>query len=75
MFDNDMEVIKESQKFRFEHAMRVWHNYRPIQFVSRDQISTFIEKIRRGLASAVKRQRVLSSVPVTVDCAAYSVDC
>ena len=26
MFDYDMEDIKESQKYRFEHVVRVWHN-------------------------------------------------
>ena len=75
MFDNDMEVIKESQKFRFEHAIRIWHSSRPIQILSRDQIRNFIAKIQRVLAMTVERQQVLNSVPVTVDCAAFPVEC
>ena len=75
MFDNDIEVVKASQKFRFEHAMRVWHDSFPIQLWSRDQIRSFIDKIRRTLSVTAERRRVLSSVPVTVDCVAYAVDC
>ena len=75
MFDYDMEVIKESQKYRFEHAVRVWHSGFPVQIWSRDQIRNFITKMRRALTVTVGRPHSLPSVSFTVDCAAYSVDC
>jgi hypothetical protein len=75
MFDYDIEDIKESQKYRFEQAVRVWHGSFPVQFWSRDQIRNFTDKIRRALTVTVGRKHSLPSVSFTVDCAAYSVNC